>query len=133
MILVDTSIWIDYFHGKESVHTSRLDDALIEGTVVMGDLIMLEILQGFKNDRDYREAKKSLGTLEQFELLGTRMVPICAENYRKLRKSGKTTRQTTDVIIASFCIQNKLPLLFQDRDFIPFVKKLGLIPALTEA
>jgi len=132
VILVDTSVWIDYFHGKESAHTSTLDNALIEGSVVMGDLILLEILQGFKNDSDYKTAKKSLGALEQFELLGIEMVPICADNYRKLRKSGKTIRKTTDVIIASFCIRNRLPLLFQDRDFSPFVKQLGLVPALPE-
>ncbi|MFK7733719.1 MAG: PIN domain-containing protein, partial [Pseudomonadales bacterium] len=110
MILVDTSVWIDYFHGKDSAHTAVLDKALREGSVVMGDMIMLEILQGFKKDSDYKQAKKALGELEQFELLGSEMVPICAENYRKLRKSGTTTRQTTDVIIASFCIYNHLPL-----------------------
>lgn len=133
MILVDTSVWIDYFHGQDSKYTSTLDQALGEGSVIMGDIIMLEILQGFRKDSDYKRAKKALGTLEQFQLLGSDMVPVCAENYRKLRKSGRTTRQTTDVIIASFCIQNRVPLLFQDRDFIPFVKKLGLVPALAEA
>lgn len=132
-MLADTSVWVDYFNGKKSAHTSTLDRALIEGSVVMGDLILLEILQGFKNDADYKAAKKSLATLEQFELLGIDMVPTCAENYRKLRKAGKTTRQTTDVIIASFCIRNRLSLLFQDRDFIPFVKQLGLINALPAA
>ncbi len=133
MILVDTSVWIDYFHGKDSPYTSSLDSALSEDSVLIGDLIMLEILQGFKNDSDYKRARKALGTLEQFELLGSDMVSICADNYRKLRKSGITTSQTTDVIIASFCIHNRLPLLFQDRDFLPFVEKLGLTSALAEA
>ena len=132
MILVDTSIWIDYFNGKDSRHTDTLDAALIEGAAVIGDLILLEILQGFRSDRDYQRAKATLGTLEQFEMLGHSMVIKCATNYRKLRKKGITIRRTTDVIIATFCIDNKIPLLFQDRDFIPFVEKLGLIPALKE-
>ena len=130
MILVDTSVWIDYFHDKTTKQTEALDAALANELVAMGDLIMLEILQGFKAEKDFKAAKKALGELEQFEMLGNSMVSKCAENYRKLRKSGITTRQTTGVIIASFCIENKLPLLFQDRDFIPFVKKLGLISAL---
>ena len=132
MILVDTSIWIDYFNGKGSKHTDTLDAALIEGTVIMGDLILLEILQGFKSDKDYQRAKTTLGTLEQLEMFGNSMVIKCATNYRELRKNGITIRRTTDVIIATFCIDNEISLLFQDRDFIPFVEKLGLIPALTE-
>ncbi len=132
MILVDTSIWVDYFNGKDSKHADTLDAALIEGTVVIGDLILLEILQGFRSDRDYHRAKATLGTLEQFEMLGHSMVIKCATNYRELRKKGITIRRTTDVIIATFCIDHKIPLLFQDRDFIPFVEKLGLIPALKE-
>jgi predicted nucleic acid-binding protein len=132
VILVDTSIWIDYFNGKGSKLTDTLDAALIEGTVVIGDLILLEILQGFKSDKDYQRAKTTLGTLEQLEIFGNSMVIKCAANYRELRKNGITIRRTTDVIIATFCIDNEMPLLFQDRDFIPFVEKLGLIPALTE-
>ena len=133
MILVDTSIWVDYFNGKNSKYTDALDAALIEGTVIIGDLILLEILQGFRSDKDYQKAKGYLGTLESFDMFGYNMVIKCATNYRKLRKKGTTIRRTTDVIIATFCIDNKIPLLFQDRDFIPFVKKLGLISALKES
>ena len=132
MILVDTSIWIDYFNGQDSKHGDALDAALIEGTVVIGDLILLEILQGFKNDKDYKRAKTTLGTLEQLEMFGNGMVIKCATNYRELRKNGITIRRTTDVIIATFCIDNEIPLLFQDCDFIPFVENLGLIPVLTK-
>ncbi len=132
MILVDTSIWVDYFNGKNSKYTDALDAALIEGTVIIGDLILLEILQGFRSDKDYQKAKGYLGTLETFDMFGHNMVIKCATNYRKLRKKGTTIRRTTDVIIATFCIDNKIPLLFEDRDFIPFVKKLGLISALKE-
>ena len=131
MILVDTSVWIDYFNGANNRYTDSLDSALEEGTVAIGDLIFLEILQGFKSDRDYSRAKTTLESLDQFEMFGHRMALKCAENYRALRRKGKTIRKTTDVIIATFCIENQLPLLFSDRDFIPFVENLGLRPVVS--
>lgn len=130
MILADTSIWIDFFNGKITTETNFLDDSLAEGNVIIGDLIMLEILQGIRRDKDYNITKKALGTLEQFELFGSSMVFECANNFRKLRKKGLTIRKTADLIIASFCIKNKIPLLFSDRDFLPFTEQLGLISAL---
>ncbi len=131
MILVDTGVWIDYFNGTDNVYTDILDTALIKGTVVIGDLIFLEILQGFKKDKDYKEAKSKLELLDKYELLGNKMIEKYADNYRFLRKKGITIRKTNDVIIASFCIENELPLLFFDRDFKPFVKHLDLISAYT--
>ena len=130
MILADTSIWIDFFNGKITAETNFLDNALAEGNVIIGDLIMLEILQGIRHDQDYNKTKKALVTLEQFELFGNSMVFECAGNFRKLRKKGLTIRKTADLIIASFCIKNKIPLLFSDRDFIPFTEHLNLISAL---
>lgn len=130
MILVDTSIWIDFFNGKITTETNLLDNALAEGNVIIGDLITLEILQGIRNDHEYNKTKKALGTLEQFELFGSSMVIECSDNFRSLRKKGLTIRKTADLIIASFCIKNKIPLLYSDRDFIPFSKHLGLISAL---
>ncbi len=132
MILDDTSVWVDYFNGNENIYTQALDAALVDGIVAIGDLIFLEILQGFRNDRDYKRAKATLATLDQYEMLGRKMAVQCADNYRALRKKGMTIRRTTDVIIATFCIEYQFPLLFSDRDFIPFVKKLGLISALSE-
>lgn len=132
MILVDTSIWIAYFNGKTSKFTDSLDQALIDGTVAMGDLIFLEILQGFKDDKDYRRAKSTLLTLNQYEMLRGDMVLKSADNYRTLRKTGITIRSTIDVIIATYCIDNQLPLLFSDKDFEPFVNKLGLTSAIKE-
>jgi len=131
VILVDTSVWIDYFNGANNRYTDNLDSALEEGAVAIGDLIFLEILQGFKTDRDYSRAKTTLESLDQFEMFGHRMALKCAENYRALRRKGKTIRKTTDVIIATFCIENQLPLLFSDRDFIPFVENLGLRPVVS--
>ena len=130
MILVDTSVWIDYFNNVDSLHSNALDLALVDGTAAIGDIILLEILQGFKNDKDYKNTKSQLSKLDQYEMFGYHMVELCACNYRGLRKKGITIRGTTDVIIATFCIENKLPLLFKDKDFTPFVKHLGLLPAL---
>ena len=130
MILVDTAVWIDYINGNTTKHTDKLDLCLIEGSVAIGDLIFLEILQGFRNDREYKTAKRTLLTLEQYQMFDSTMALRSADNYRKLRKSGITIRSTIDVIIATFCIENKLPLLFSDRDFFPFVDKLGLRSAI---
>ena len=127
MILVDTSVWIDYFNGFNSEETDKLDTALINGTVAIGDIILLEILQGIRNDKEYSKTKTMLATLDQYEMFGHSMVSKCADNYRILRKKGITIRKTADIIIASFCIENKLPLLFSDRDFVPFVEHLQLI------
>ena len=131
MIVADTSVWIDYFKGKENPHTNKLDAALDGDDVLMGDLILLEILQGFRSDVDYKKAKSTLAVLDQAEMLGNSMVYKCASSYRALRKKGITIRRTNDVVIATFCIENKVPLLFQDRDFNPFVDKLGLKSALS--
>jgi predicted nucleic acid-binding protein len=130
MILVDTSVWIDYLNGNANKYTDKLDAALFEGEVIIGDLILLEILQGIKSDKDYKRVKTMLNSLNQYEMLGHAAVEKCATNYRQLRKNGITIRKTTDVIIATFCIDNRLPLLFADKDFIPFVKSLGLKSAI---
>lgn len=130
MILVDTAVWIDYLNGNPTEYTDELDACLIKGTVVIGDLIFLEILQGFRNDHEYSIAKKTLSTLEQYQMFNSSMALKSANNYRKLRKSGITIRSTIDVIIATFCIENKIPLLFSDKDFRPFVDKLGLKSAI---
>lgn len=130
MILVDTSVWIDYFNGTANVQTDRLDEALAAGDVLMGDLILLEILQGIRSDRDYRVTSEALSKLGMVELFGRRMAMQCADNYRALRKKGITIRKTADVIIASYCIAHDLPLLFLDRDFRPFVDHLGLQPVI---
>jgi predicted nucleic acid-binding protein len=132
MILVDTSVWIDYFNNVDSPHSNALDRALVDGTAAIGDIIFLEILQGFKSDKDFKNTKSQLSKLDHYEMFGRHMVELCANNYRGLRKKGITIRGTADVIIATFCIENRLPLLFKDKDFSPFVKHLGLLPVLLE-
>lgn len=130
MILVDTSVWIDFFNDKNTAEVQALDNALGTEAVAIGDLIALEILQGFKHDKDYKAAKEMLESLTIYDLLGGRAVYECAENYRLLRKKGITIRKTADIIIATFCIENDFPLLFSDKDFLPFVKHLGLRPVI---
>ena len=133
MILVDTSVWIDYFKGLDTQETNLLDLSLGNNDVAIGDLILLEILQGFRSDKEYKIAKEHLSALHQFNMLTTELAINAAENYRALRKQGITIRKTADVIIATFCIENSLPLLFTDRDFIPFVQNLKLQSVSTQA
>lgn len=127
MILPDSSVWIDYIRGTDSRQTGILDNALDDERVVTGDLILLEILQGFKTEAGYRTAKKRFDALMIFEMLGKELAVKGAENFRFLRGKGITVRKTADVIIATFCIENGIPLLFSDKDFRPFVRHLGLI------
>ena len=130
MILVDSSVWIDYFSGNGSQETDFLDGVLGVRAVAIGDLILTEVLQGFRHDKDYKTAKRLLKELTIFELLGKKMAVKSTDNFRKLRKKGLTIRKTADVIIASFCIEHNLPLLFSDKDFKPFVEHLGLRDAI---
>jgi len=126
MVVVDSSVWIDYFIGKETLQTKRLED-LIGGTIiVVGDLILAEVLQGFREDRDYKIAKSLLEELELVTMTGIDIAFKSADNYRSLRKKGLTVRKTIDCLIATYCIQNNLPLLYSDRDFDAFSKNLGL-------
>ena len=129
MILVDSSVWIDYFSGISTRQTDTLHGALGVELVAVGDLILTEVLQGFRRDQDYRVARTLFNGLTVFNLLGKTMALKSAQNVRALRKKGITVRKTADVIIASFCIESNLPLLFSDRDFKPFVKHLGLVEA----
>lgn len=132
MILADTSVWIDYLNGKITPQTDLLDECLIEGTLAMGDLIFLEILQGIRDDKQYKQVKTKLSLLDQYSMFIPSMVVKCANNFRSLRKKGITIRKTNDVIIASFCIDKKMGLLYTDRDFKPFSEHLGLKSAYRE-
>lgn len=130
MILVDSSVWIDYFSGKDSWETDFLDGMLGVSAIAIGDLILTEVLQGIRHDKDYKTAKRLLEELTIFELHGTHIALKSADNLRKLRTKGVTIRQTTNVVIASFCIEHNLPLLFSNKEFQPFVQHLGLCDAL---
>lgn len=126
MVLVDTSVWIDYFNGKENPATSKLDELLSSTIVAVGDLILAEVLQGFRSDTDHRTAKSLLLTLDLHVLGGIDIAQKAAQHFRFLRKSGITVRKTVDCFIATYCIEHDIPLLYTDRDFHPFVQHLGL-------
>ncbi|MHB1587911.1 MAG: type II toxin-antitoxin system VapC family toxin [Acidiferrobacteraceae bacterium] len=126
MIVVDTSVWIDYFNGVASPHADLLDQLLSRERLVIGDIILMEVLQGFRRDADFRQAQALLDTLEFHPMLGREIALLSAKNYRKLRRAGVTVRKTIDVMIGSFCVQNRHRLLHADRDFDPIEKHLGL-------
>lgn len=126
LIFVDSSVWVNYFNGVQNVETNRIDSLLGVEPVALGDLNLAEILQGFRHDRDYKTAKEILTACIIFELGGADMAVKAADNFRFLRKKGISVRKTIDVFIATFCIENNLPLLHADRDFDPFHIHLGL-------
>jgi hypothetical protein len=126
MIVVDTSVWIDYVRGIDTSQTDLLDYELLHDRVATGDLIIVEFLQGFREEKDIKIAKQIMDRLEYYDFLGKEMAIISAENYRKLRKLGVTVRKTVDVIIGTFCLEKGFELLHNDRDFDPMEQYLGL-------
>jgi len=126
MIVVDSSVWINYFNGVDTWQTDLLDRFLPEVPVLMGDLILTKVLQGFKNDQDFEKAKNALNTLLFYQMGGRRVAMQSAQNYRILRKKGVTIRKTIDIIIGTFCILQNFSLLHDDKDFDPIVKYLSL-------
>ena len=126
MIVVDSSVWIDYFNGVVSAQTDALDHLLAQQQILMGDIILMEVLQGFRKDSDYHHAKELLGLLEFSPMVGRDVAIRGAKNYRILRAKGVTVRKTVDVIIGTFCLINGHHLLHSDRDFEPMEKFLGL-------
>jgi len=126
MILVDSSVWIDYFRGVPTPQANMLDSLLGSEPLVTGDLILAEVLQGFGSDRDFNQAKKLLTSLMVIDLGGKDIAIQAAKNFRALRAMGVTVRKTIDTVIATRCIESGFNLLYSDRDFDPFVQHLGL-------
>jgi predicted nucleic acid-binding protein len=127
LILVDSSVWIDYFQGASTPQTEVLDRLLGVEEVAIGDLILAEVLQGFVHERDFRRAQQMLAALTPVELGGAAMALQAARNHRTLRRSGVTVRKTIDTFIATWCIATGTPLLHNDRDFDAFARHLGLL------
>jgi len=126
MIFVDSSVWIDYFNGKQTPQTDWLDGSLGNTLLIVGDLVLTEVLQGFQNDKDFEMARELLLGMPFMTMGGQKLAIQSAVNYRVLRKKGVTVRKTIDVMIGTFCIHYQLPLLHDDRDFEPMVEFLGL-------
>ena len=126
MILVDSSVWIDYFQGAITPQTQKLDQLLGREALAIGDLILTEVLQGFADERDFNKARKLLTSLTVVELGGQEIAIQAARNFRALRKLGVTVRETIDTVIATRCIESGYELLHSDRDFDPFARHLRL-------
>jgi predicted nucleic acid-binding protein len=126
LILVDSSVWIDYFRGSVNAQTEKLDRLLGTQPLAIGDLMLTEVLQGFTHERAFKQAEEMLTALTVVDLGGLEVAIQAARNFRALRRLGVTVRKTIDTIIATKCIESGYDLLHSDRDFDPFVKYLGL-------
>ena len=126
MIFVDSSVWIDYFRGSATPETDRLDALLGQQELIVGDLVLTEVLQGFDAEQDFRTALGLFDTLTMVEIGGRDIALEAARNFRRLRAKGVTVRKTIDTLIATWCIEHRVPLLYSDRDFDPFTRHLGL-------
>ena len=126
MILVDSSVWVDYLRGAATPQADKLDSLLGVVPLATGDLILAEVLQGCSTDREFNDVKRTLGTLELITLGGLEVAVQAARNFRTLRALGFTVRKTIDTVIATRCIMDGLQLLHCDRDFDPFTEHLGL-------
>ena len=131
MILVDSSVWIDYFRGVSTPQADRLDRLLGAEPLATGDVVFTEVLQGFDSDGDFNSALRLLTSLALIDIAGRDIAVQAARNFRRLRSLGVTVRKTIDTLIATRCIEDGYSLLYSDRDFDPFVDHLGLSPALT--
>lgn len=126
MMLVDSTIWIDYFNGQITPHTDYLDRVLSDQIVLVGDLILAEVLQGYRHEGEFEKARQALGRFTQVSLVDPLLAVQSARNYRSLRSTGVTVRKTIDCLIATYCIEKDHTLLHNDRDFDGFEQHLGL-------
>ena len=133
MILVDTSVWIDYLRGTPTAQADKLDSLLGATPLAIGDLILTEILQGCATDREFNAVYRMLSALDLIMLGGADVAIAAARNFRKLRALGLTPRKTIDTVIATRCIVSGHELLHNDRDFDPFARHLGLRCVRVEA
>ncbi len=129
MLVVDTTVWVDYFNGQVNPETDYLDRALSEELILVGDLILAETLQGFRDDRDFELAQAALAKFAQVEMLNLRLARQSVQKSLALRKKGITVRKTIDCLIATFCIEENHTLLHRDNDFDGFEEHLGLMVA----
>jgi predicted nucleic acid-binding protein len=132
VILVDSSVWIDYFRSADTPQVALLDSLLGRSPIAVGDLIAAEVLQGVRDEREYKLVKKTLEAFDHIDLAGYELAIRASENYRTLRARGVTIRKTIDTLIATRCIEDGLTLLHADKDFLPFTEYLGLKVAYSE-
>jgi predicted nucleic acid-binding protein len=133
MIFVDSSVWIDYFKGVDTRQALLLDDLAETGELIIGDLVLTEVLQGFTKDQEMHSAKAKLLLFDQVIVGDLNIAVQAADHYRTLRRMGITIRKTIDTLIATRCIVDGHHLLYSDKDFDPFVAHLGLMSAIAPA
>ncbi len=126
MLVVDSTVWIDYFNGQENPQTDYLDNALEITPILVGDLILAEVLQGFRQDANFEKAHRAMGKFLQVGMVGPALALQSARNYRLLRQKGITIRKTVDSLIATYCMEHGHQLLHNDTDFDAYEKHLGL-------
>jgi predicted nucleic acid-binding protein len=129
VIVVDSSVWIDFLNGRKMPHVERLHAVLGTEEIILGDLMLCEVLQGLANERAARQVESLLRRFEIVSMAGDAIAVAAARNFRSLRKRGITVRKTIDLLIGTWCIENRRPLLHNDSDFRPMARYLGLLEA----
>jgi predicted nucleic acid-binding protein len=129
VIVVDSSVWIDFLNGRHVPHVRQLRSLLGREEIVVGDLMLCEVLQGVEDDRKARQVEALLRRFEIVAMAGDGIAVTAARNFRYLRRRGVTVRKTIDLLIGTWCIENRRPLLHNDRDFHPMARHLGLVEA----
>jgi predicted nucleic acid-binding protein len=127
VIVVDSSVWIDFLKGRNVPHVARLRAVLGTAEIIVGDLMLCEVLQGLDSEPAAREVEALLRRFEVVPMAGEGIAVVAARNFRSLRRRGITVRKTIDLLIGTWCIENRRPLLHNDGDFRPMVRHLGLI------
>ena len=127
MIVVDTSVWIDFLNGRNAPHVTALRAALGQDEIIIGDLMLCEVLQGLDRENEAQQVESLLRRFDIAPMTGDTIAVIAARNYRALRRRGITIRKTIDLLIGTWCIENRRPLLHNDSDFRPMARYLGLV------
>jgi predicted nucleic acid-binding protein len=127
VIVVDSSVWIDFLNGRNAPHVRRLRALLGTEEIVVVDLMLCEVLQGLDSERAAREVEALLRRFEIVSMAGDAIATAAARNFRSLRRRGITVRKTIDLLIGTWCIENRRALLHNDGDFRPMARYLGLV------
>lgn len=133
MIVVDSSVWIDFLNGRNAAHVRRLAATLGREEIIVGDLMLCEVLQGLESEKAAREVEALLRRCEVVTMAGDALAVTAARNFRFLRRRGITVRKTIDLLIGTWCIENRQPLLHNDSDFRPMARHLGLVEVMGAA
>jgi predicted nucleic acid-binding protein len=126
LIVVDSSVWIDYYNGRTTPQTLKLKSLLGEAELLVGDIILCEVLRGARSDAHARAIGKELAEFDCVSMLDPQLAVVAAANYRKLSGRGVTVRKTVDLVIGTCCLERKYELLHADRDFDAMETHLGL-------